>query len=167
MSKLLTHNDIREILTGFAAAIQLDQIHVDALPPERFHHFYDPGMWRQWRRDHLDYMNKRLLPTLEPMPSDLLRELTEIALTYEPMAVRESLLELFAHAVVEDAEHLETATLFFQDLIRTINHLDPEKAKAPNADTRACILKWLSSTDPLRISEDPECCYGRPAGVVN
>ena len=56
--KSLTHEDIRDLLIGFAAAIELDQIRVDALPPEKFHRWYSDGMWRRWRRGHLDYINR-------------------------------------------------------------------------------------------------------------
>jgi hypothetical protein len=41
MIKTLTTEDIRDLLNGFAAAIELDQIRVDALHPD-----YDPDMWR-------------------------------------------------------------------------------------------------------------------------
>jgi Alpha/beta hydrolase family len=43
MLTTITHDDIRDLLTGFAAAIELDQIRVDALPPEKI----SPGVQRQ------------------------------------------------------------------------------------------------------------------------
>ena len=59
MTKTLTLEDIRDLLTGFVAgfvaAIELDQIRVDALPPEKFHRWYSDSMWRDWRRLHIDY----------------------------------------------------------------------------------------------------------------
>src|SRR5271169_610340 len=50
--------DIRDLLIGFAAAIELDQVRVDAPPPEKVHPDYDDRMWRRWRR--ID----QLLPTI-------------------------------------------------------------------------------------------------------
>jgi hypothetical protein len=37
MTNTLTPEDIRDLLLGFAAAIESDQVRVDALPPEKFH----------------------------------------------------------------------------------------------------------------------------------
>ena len=85
MAKTLTPEDIRDLLTGFTAAIELDQIRVDALPPEKFHRWYSDSMWRNWRRGHVDYIN-RLLPTVNTMPSALLQELAWLAITHDPMA---------------------------------------------------------------------------------
>jgi hypothetical protein len=39
MTNTLTPEEIRDLLFGFAAAIELDQVRVDALPPEKFHPF--------------------------------------------------------------------------------------------------------------------------------
>jgi len=50
MTKTLTTEDMRDLLTGFAAAIEFDQILVDALPPESFHPDYSPDMWRMWHQ---------------------------------------------------------------------------------------------------------------------
>ena len=51
---------------------ELDQIRADALPPEKFHRCYSDSMWRNWRRGHVDYIN-RLLPTVNTIPSALLQ----------------------------------------------------------------------------------------------
>jgi hypothetical protein len=40
LTKAITPEDVRDLLTGFVAAIELDQIRVDALPPEKFHRWY-------------------------------------------------------------------------------------------------------------------------------
>jgi hypothetical protein len=37
ITNTLTPEDIRDLLLGFAAAIESDQVRVDALPPEKFH----------------------------------------------------------------------------------------------------------------------------------
>src|SRR3982074_3779162 len=68
MTQALTPEDVRDLLTGFVAAIELDQIRVDALPPEKFHPWYSDSMWRNCRRDHIDYIN-RLLPSVNTIPS--------------------------------------------------------------------------------------------------
>jgi hypothetical protein len=39
-NKTLTHKDIRDLLTGFAASIELDQIRVDALSPDRWYYWF-------------------------------------------------------------------------------------------------------------------------------
>jgi len=73
--------DIRDLLIGFAAAIELDQVRVDAPPPEKVHPDYDDRMWRRWRR--ID----QLLPTINEIPSTMLKELSQVAITYEPTVV--------------------------------------------------------------------------------
>lgn len=166
LSQTLTAEDIRDLLTGFAAAIELDQIRVDALPPEKFHRFYRDSMWREWRRDHIRFIN-RLLPSLNAMPSALLLELAWLAITNEPAVVRETLVDLFADAVSGCccAEQFETATLFFGWLIKDVSGRPAGNPK--NCDAKGLMGQWLPVTDPLAIAEDPECGYGQPAGFVN
>jgi hypothetical protein len=166
MTKTLTTDDIRDFLTGFAAAIELDQIRVDALPPEKFHHYYSPGMWRRWRQYHLDYI-ERLLPSVNVMPPTLLKEMTRLALAYDPLAVRETAIDLFASAASGDCpgQFVETAALFFGWLIAEISHVSVAKPQV--GDARTLMMQWLPLTDPLCIAEDPECGYGRPAGFVS
>ena len=165
MTKTLTADDVRDFLTAFVAAIELDQIRVDALPPVKFHRWYRDSMWRNWRRDHIDYI-ARLLPSVNAIPSALLQELAWLATTYQPAVVREAALDLFVDAVSDSCpEELETAALFFGWLIKDVGD---KLAVAPlNCDARALMMQWLSVDDPLRIAEHPECGYGRPAGFVN
>ena len=94
MTRPLTHQDIRDFLTSFAAVIELDQIRVDSLPRENFHPAYSDGMWRRWRRCHLNYID-HVLPTVNAIPSPLLQELTQLAITYEPSLVRATVIDLF------------------------------------------------------------------------
>jgi hypothetical protein len=166
MTKPLTTDDIRDLLIGFASAIELDQIRVDALPPKKFHHHYSPSLWRMWRRSHLDYINQ-LLPSVNAMPPALLQELTRLALTYDPLVVRETVLDLFASAAsgVECPEQFETAALFFSWLIADVRRRS--EGKPIVGDARTLMMQWLPVTDPLRIAEDPECGYGQPVGSVN
>ena len=166
MTQTLTPEDIRDLLTGFIAAIELDQIRVDALPPEKFHRWYSDSMWRNWRRYHIDYID-RLLPSVNAIPAALLQELACLAITYEPAVVREAAVNLFADAASGNcpAEEFETAALFFGWLIKDVSNAP---AGAPlNCDAKVLMMQWLSVDDPLRIAEDPECGYGRPAGFVN
>jgi hypothetical protein len=166
MTKTLAPEDIRDLLSGFVAAIELDQIRVDALPPEKFHRWYSDSMWRNWRRYHIDYIN-RLLPTVNTLPSALLQELARLAITYEPAVVRATVIDLFADAASGNcaAEEFETAALFFGWLIKDVSG---RPAGTPaNCDPRALMMQWLAVDDPLRIAEDPECGYGRPAGFVS
>jgi hypothetical protein len=55
MTKTLMHVDIRDLLRGFDAAIELDQLRGDAMPAARLHPAYEDSMWRGWRRDHISY----------------------------------------------------------------------------------------------------------------
>jgi hypothetical protein len=160
MIETLTPEDIRDLLTGFAAAIELDQIRVDALPPEKFHRWYSDSMWRNWRRGHVDYIN-RLLPSVNTIPSALLQELAWLAITHDPAVVREAAVNLFSEAVSgsRPAEELETAALFFGRLIKDVS--DRPARKPLNGDARTSMKQWLAVADPLWIAKDPECGYGR------
>jgi hypothetical protein len=162
----LTNDDIRQLFAGFADAIQLDQIRVDALPREKFNFKYSDSMWRTWRRSHVDYVN-RLLPTVEAISPTLLEELTWLATNYGSAAVRQAALELFADAASEncEAEEVETAALFFGWLIQGVTRAS--KGKPNQGEARALMMNWLPVTDPLRIAEDQECGYGVPSGFVN
>lgn len=166
MTQIPTKDEIRKLLVGFADAIQLDQIRVDALPPLKFSSRYCDSMWRIWRRSHLDYIN-RLLPTVEAISPALLEKLNWLATNYEPDVVREAALELFAGAVSDSyaPEEVETASLFFGSLIQDVTRASP--GKPVQGDAKALMMNWLPVTDPLRIAEDPETGYGAPSGFLN
>lgn len=161
----LTHEDIILLLTGFARAIELDQMKVDALPDDVFHPAYDDGMWRRWRQDHLDFINQ-LLPTVSNIPASLLQELAWLANTCETAVVRFELLVLFADGAgrLGPEEELETAALFFGWLLKAVSR---EARGTPlNGDARWQMMRWLAVNDPLRIADDSECGYGRATGFV-
>jgi hypothetical protein len=164
--KSLTHEDIRDLLIGFAAAIELDQIRVDALPPEKFHRWYSDSMWRNWRCDHVDYIN-RLLPTVNAIPSALLQELTQLALTYEPRVIQAAALNVFGEAVSGGCpwEGIDTALLFFGWLTKEVS--GKNAGNRLNGDARTLMKQWLAVADPLWIARDPECGYGQPGGFVS
>ena len=166
MTQILSRDDIREFLIGFAAAIELDQLRADALLPEQCHPYYSDGMWRRWRRSHLDYIHQ-VLPTVDAIPQRLLERLTRIAIHYEPAVVKEVALDIFADAASNSCpmEELETATLFFDWLIKGV--FSGLEGKQIHDEARSMMMQWLPVTDPLRISQDPECGYGVPLGFVN
>ena len=164
MREALTAVDIRELLISFDAAIELDQLRVDALPPECFHPAYSDSMWRLWRCLHRAYI-KELLATVNAIPLGMLEGLTWIALNYDPAVVGDVMLDLFADAASGSCCELETATLFFGWLIADIGRVS--EAKPQVGDARTLMMQWLPLTDPLCIAEDPECGYGTPAGLVS
>jgi hypothetical protein len=166
MTETLTHADIRDLLRGFGAAIELDQLRVDAVPAERFHPLYDDGMWRGWRTGHIGYIDK-LLTSVETIPSAMLTELTRIAINYEPKAIGHVVLELFAEAVSGGCpeEELATAERLFSWLIRQVG--ERSKGGSGSQGARDSILQWMAVADPLRIAHDPECGYGQPTGSVS
>jgi hypothetical protein len=165
MIKNITKDDIRELLEGFIAAIELDQIRVDALPASVFHRWYEDGMWRRWRGYHLEYV-KQLLSTLDTIPPVILEKLTWIATNCEPAVVGEQALDLFADVVSGnyDAEEFATAAPFFDCLIKSA--MDQFKGKL-REDAPALMMRWLPATDPLKIAEDPECGYGPHLGALH
>jgi hypothetical protein len=166
MTETLTHADIRDLLRGFGAAIELDQLRVDAMPAAKFQPPYNDSMWRGWRGGHISYTNK-LLSTVDAIPSAMLRELTGIAVTYEPELIRHIALELFAEVVTGSCpqEELGTAERFFGWLIKQVGAQSEGRPRHQGA--RTSILQWLPVTDPLRIAQDPECGYGQPDGFVS
>jgi hypothetical protein len=167
MTKTLKPSDVRDLLTNFAAAIKLDQLHVDGLAPEKFHLEYNDHMWRAWRRDHLAYLDT-LLMTVNMIPTAMLEELTRIAITYKHVVVEQIALELFAECASGSCprEEVETAALFFGRLIKELGDRS-EVNPTDRDDARGSMLQWLPVTDPLRISRDPECGYGHPTGLVS
>jgi hypothetical protein len=156
----LTPEDIRAFLKKLSTAIELDQVHVDSLPPERFLPAYEDGMWRAWRRDHRIFVD-RLLLTAERLPPIMLAELTRLANTYEPSLVGIVALELFAEVVSGSCalERLGTAERFFGQLIKLVSEQPRGNLRTEGA--RISILQWLPVNDPLRIAQDPECGYAQ------
>jgi hypothetical protein len=120
--------------------------------------FHDPqGANRQMRADHMSYI-KRLLSTVEAIPSALLMELTTIATTYDPKVVGREALELFADAVCGSCpEELTTAEDFFGWVIKGVRRRASGRRRSASA--KRAMAKWLAGSDPLRIAEDPECQY--------
>jgi hypothetical protein len=166
MTETLTHADIRNLLKGFSAAIELDQYRVDAMPAAKFHALYDDGMWRRWRSGHISYINK-LLSSVDKIAPAMLKELTWIAMTYEAKVIGDVALDLFSRAASGDdpEEELATAEGFFGWLIKQAG--DDSQHSRRSQGARSSILQWLAVADPLRIARDSECGYGQPFGFVN
>jgi hypothetical protein len=161
MIEKLTSKDIRNFLKRLSAAIELDQVHVDALPAERFSPAYSDSMWRAWRHDHRVFIDKLLL-TADAIPPAVLDELTGIAITNKPALAGSVVLELFAEVVSGSCleADLGTADRFFGGLIKQLR--DHPEGSPGLEGARASIVKWLPVADPLRIAQDPECGYGQP-----
>jgi hypothetical protein len=159
LTETLAPQDIQNFLKRLSAAIELDQVNVDALPPERFSIAYSDSMWRTWRHDHRVFIDKLLL-TADAIPPLMLKQLTGIATAYEPAFVGSVVLELFAEIVSGScAEDFGTAERFFGRLIKQTT--EQRKGSSRHEGAQASILKWLSVADPLRIAQDPECRYGQ------
>lgn len=103
MTKTLILQDIKDFLKRLSITIELDQRRVDGLPPERFSPEYSQMMWRDWRRHHRDFIDKKLLPTADAISPAVLNELTEIALACEPTRIGDVMLALFAEVAVAAA----------------------------------------------------------------
>ncbi|MVT64860.1 hypothetical protein GPL21_07035 [Bradyrhizobium pachyrhizi] len=158
LTKILTPKDIKTFLNRLAAAIERDQVNVDALPRERFSIAYNDSMWRSWRQDHRDYIEK-LLSTVEAIPPVVLKQLTEIAAAYEPELVGGAMLELFAEVVSgSSAEDVGSAERFFGALIKEMS--GQRKRIYHHVNAPESVMQWLEPADPLRIARDPECQYG-------
>jgi hypothetical protein len=136
------------------------------MPAANFKAPYNDRMWRGWRSDHISYINK-LLSSVDRIPPAMLKELTWIAMTYEPKVIGHVALELFADAVSGSCpeEELATAEGFFGWLIKQAG--DDSQHSPRSQGARSSVLQWLAVTDPLRIARDPECGYGQPAGFVS
>src|SRR4051794_17876313 len=91
-TKALTHKDIKEFLARFAEAILVDQERVNKLLRKNFHPFYDDGMWKRNREDHV-YAILKLSLTVDQMSKRLLKKLTELAIAYKPELVKQPLLD--------------------------------------------------------------------------
>jgi hypothetical protein len=152
----------------FAAAIELDQLRVDAVPRAKFKPEYDDRMWREWRAGHISFIDK-LLSSMDTIPPAMLAELATIATAYEPKLVGHVALEQFAEAVGGCCaeEECATAERFFYWLIKAVGMHPESSRRRRSRDARGAMLRWLAVTDPLRIAQDPECGYGEPAGFVS
>ncbi|MGY4224982.1 hypothetical protein ACVMIH_002343 [Bradyrhizobium sp. USDA 4503] len=156
LTETLVRDDIKNFLKRLSVAIELDQINVDALPPESFLIEYDDDMWRAWRHEHRVHIEK-LLDTADMIPPVMLWQLTGVAIRHEPELVGTALLELFAEVAAGGCADLGSAEMFFGVLIRQMR--GQRKRSSRRESAQASMLQWLPATDPLRIAEDPECGY--------
>jgi hypothetical protein len=156
-TEFLTAGDIRDLFASFAAAIESDQLSVDARPAWQLHIHYDASMWSQWRDGHLKFI-KRLVGTTNAIPDMTLFRLTWLAQNYDPAVVAEVVLELLAEAVSGSVEETELlpAEQFFEQLLRSVSRR-PTGLPQINANARSLAALWFPINDPLRIAADPEC----------
>ena len=92
-TKTLTHKDIKQFFVKYAEAIFVDQERVNKMPRKHFHPLYDNGRWRGTREEYLDAIVDLSL-TVDKMPKRLLKNLTELAITYGPDAVKRPLFQV-------------------------------------------------------------------------
>ncbi|MBR0749135.1 hypothetical protein JQ582_34925 [Bradyrhizobium japonicum] len=158
MHRTVTKDDIRDLLAVFVAAIELDQIRVDALPAKAFRGGYSDSMWRLWRRGHLDYLSL-LLSTVDEIQPATLDRLESIVVNCEPEIVGEHFRDLLSGAACGSfpREDVATAALFFERFIKELSH--PPEGKPNGLDAKMLMMQWLPITDPLKIADDPECGY--------
>ncbi|MGY8706631.1 hypothetical protein RAD16_12905 [Bradyrhizobium sp. 18BD] len=158
MDSNITKDDVRNLLAVFVAAIELDQLRVDALPAQAFHRQYSDNMWRIWRRHHLEYV-RLLLSTVDAIGPETLERLTWLSTHYGPNVVRARILDLFGSAASGSIPRADvaTATLFFERLVAEVSgQSEPELS---GLDAKALVMRWLEFSDPLQIAIDPECGY--------
>jgi hypothetical protein len=157
-TRALTHKDIKEFLAKFAEAILVDQERVNKLPRKNFHPFYDNGMWKRNREDHVAAIVK-LSMTVDEMPKRLLKKLTELAVAYKPEVVKQPLLDIISDLATGVASPwlYETASLFFNELIKVVSRQDPGIPFKGNP--QETILRWFDYDDPIQIAKDSECEY--------
>lgn len=155
----IRRRDIRNLLRAYCAAIALDQSKVDALPRKHFHSEYSRGMWFRWRLDQIGFIEE-LIATTGAIPKRLLRDLTVLAARRDPTVVRRTMVEMIGESASLSSGQLDTATLFFQALLKSVGNqrFEPD-IRCGYKHCRVRLTRWLKLTDPLRIAEDPECGY--------
>jgi hypothetical protein len=154
-TKTLTHKDIKEFFVKFAEAIFVDQERVNKIPRKHFHPFYDDGRWRRTRDEYLSAIVD-LSVTVDKMPKRLLKNLTELAITYRSDAVKQPLFGIISELAASPGL-FDTASLFFSDLINDV------RRQAPGIPFKGTpvesILRWFDYDDPILIATEPECEY--------
>jgi hypothetical protein len=157
-TKALTHKDIKEFLAKFAEAILVDQERVKKLPRKKFHPFYDDGMWKRNREDHVAAIVE-LSMTVDEVPKSLLKKLTDLAIAYKPEAVKQPLLNIISDLATRASSPwlYETATLFFNELIKDVSRQDPGLSTKGNPIQM--MSNWFDYDDPIQIAKDSECEY--------
>jgi hypothetical protein len=157
-TKALTHRDIKEFFARFAEAILVDQERVSTLPHKEFHSFYNDGMWRRNREDHVSAIVD-LSMTVDEMPKRLLKRLTELAIAYNPEVVKQPVLNSISDLATRASSPwlYETASLFFNELIKEVSRQGP--GISPKGSPTEMMMKWFDYDDPIAIAKDPECEY--------
>ncbi|WP_045014252.1 hypothetical protein [Bradyrhizobium sp. LTSP849] len=157
-TETLTHKDIKRFFLKLAEAILVDQQRVNKISREYFHPSYDDGRWRETREEYLDAIIDLSL-TVDKMPKRLLKNLTELAITYAPDVVKRPLFDIItlqAIGVVSPGI-FDTASRVFRELIVDVSLQAPS---IPFEGTPVeSILRWFDYDDPILIATEPECEY--------
>jgi hypothetical protein len=157
-TKALTHKAIKRFFFKYAEAIYVDQERVDKIPLKDSHPSYDDGFWRSTREDYLQAI-VHLSLTVDNMPKRLLKNLTELAITRRPDAVKRPLFNIITLLATGEPPPglLNTASLFFSELIEDASGQAPG---IPFEGTPAeSMVRWFDYDDPILIATDPDCGY--------
>lgn len=158
-NQMLAVTDIEAMLKGLRNAIRLDQDYVDSLTEDQFATGYNDDLWRNWRRNMSDLID-RLLSSSD-MSVALLKRLTDVATSFEPPVCGHVMLENLAEIVGGHvAGDNVTAATFLTRVADEIERYGPRKRLTHSA--RQALSGWFSLIDPLAISGDPECQYPVP-----
>jgi hypothetical protein len=159
-TKALTQRDIKRFFLKFAEAIFVDQQRVNKIPRKHFHPFYDDVSWRRTREEYL-YAIVDLSLTVDKMPKRLLKNMTELAITYGPDAVKRPLFHIITLQAIGAVSPgiVDTASRFFRELIVDVSLQAPG---IPFEGTpEESILRWFDYDDPILIATEPECEYAK------
>ena len=97
--------------------------------------------------------------TVDKMPKRLLKDLTELAITYESEFINEPLRNNISDLAtrVSSPWLYETASLFFNELIKDVSRSGP--SAPPKGTPVEIMLRWFDYDDPILIAQDSECDY--------
>jgi hypothetical protein len=142
----------------FAEAIFVEQQRVDKIPRKDFHPLYDEGWWKENRKEYFSAIVALSL-TVDKMPKRLLETLTEMAISYGPNAVKQSLFNTITLQATGLAPpgNLDTASRFFRHLIMDLRLEAP--GRPFEGAPKDSILRWFDYDDPILIATEPVCGY--------
>jgi hypothetical protein len=158
-ASLQRHSGLTESgLQSYACTSSINDYPINKLPRKKFHAYYDHGMWKRNREDHISAIVD-LSMTVDNMPKRLLKKLTELAIAYKPEVIKQPLLNNISDLAtgVSSPWLYETASLFFNELIKDVSRLGP--STSPKGSPMEIVLRWFDYDDPIQIARDPECEY--------
>ena len=112
--------------------------------------------------------------TAHDVPAEVLEQLIVIAAAYDPSDIAEAVLEIscefaphFSVPEGQDFDDPTTATGFLKTLITDVRRERKPAGRPTAGNAIDKIKRWFPVEDPLRIAQDPECGYGRPARFMS